>query len=281
MKKVVISTVPRVLCQPDASKSCGACCGMYNHKESSYSATFARLNARTNAYKATADIVDFDSLRAFRAVWEPVGTDVKLLSGLPSCPFLGFIESVDASSQRMPRVGCMVHPLQNDGIDGRDCGVYDRKICDSYLCAAHDLFTVDERRLVLESVHDSYLYGIVITNMRLVKELLKQAAEITAAYPGGTELRKPAVVEAAGQFFELMRDWPYAAGDGVFGPIVAGEDLETSQRKTPSDVLGVPMEPFDGILTCLGTSVRTVEELEDARAIVRVRVESFASALAG
>lgn len=281
MNEDSLTPVPRVLCQPDATKSCGACCGMYNHTDAGYSATFARLHERTNAYNLTANIDDPLSLRAFRVAWEPVGAAVKLLSGLPSCPFLGFVEPVEESSSRMPRVGCLVHPLQNDGVDGRDCGVYDRKTCEDYLCAAHDLLSIDERRLVLESVHDSYLYGIVITNMRLVKELLKQAASITSSYPTGSDLRKPAAVKAAGQFFELMRDWPYAARDGVFGPIVAGEDLETSQRKSPFEVLAVPASPFDGILTCLGTSVESVEDLENARRVVQQRVVEFSRALAG
>ncbi len=279
MKGDSLTPVPRVLCHPDATKSCGACCGMYNHTQAGYAETFARLKGRTQAYQATANINDSASLRAFREAWEPVGPEVKLLSGLPSCPFLGFVEPVDSASSRMPRVGCLVHPLQNDGVDGRDCGVYDRVICEDYLCAAHDLLSVDERRLVLESVHDSYLYGIIITNMRLVKELLKQAANITASFPTGAELRKPAVVAAANEFCELMRDWPYAARDGVFGPIVAGQDLETSQRKAPSDELGVSASPLDGILTCLGTSVGSVEELEAARKLVLERVMKFAQAL--
>ncbi len=279
MNEASLTPVPRVLCQPDATKSCGACCGMYNHTDAGYAATFARLNDRTNAYNLTASIDDPESLRAFRVAWEPVGSGAKLLSGLPSCPFLGFVEPVDESSSRMPRVGCLVHPLQNDGVDGRDCGVYDRKTCEDYLCAAHDLLSIDERRLVLESVHDSYLYGIVITNMRLIKELLKQAANINASSPSGAELRKPAVVEAASQFFELMRDWPFAARDGVFGPIEAGDDLETSQRKASAEMLGVSASPFDGILTCLGTSVNSVDALDEAREIVRQRVVAFASAL--
>lgn len=279
MTAMKLMDVPRVLCQPDANKSCGACCGMYNHTDFGYADTYARLRARTQAYQATARIDDVDSLRRFRATWEPVGEGVKLLSGLPSCPFLGFLEPEEETGTRMPRVGCMVHPLQNDGLDGRDCGVYERKICDEYLCAAHDLLTLDERRLVLQAVQDSYVYGAVITNMRLIKELLKQAANLAGEYPSARALNRPEAIAAAGEFFALMRDWPYAARDGVFGPIVAGHDLETGPRALASEALGVPVDPLDTILACLGTEVDSVEALEAARAVVRERVAAFAEAL--
>ena len=35
------------LCQPDASKSCGACCGLYNYADSSREALAERLRGRT------------------------------------------------------------------------------------------------------------------------------------------------------------------------------------------------------------------------------------------
>ncbi len=253
---------------------------MYNHAEPGEGATLARLAARTVAYHAQARIEDADSLRRFRAAWEPVDPAQKLLSGLPNCPFLGFLDDPTALEPgRRARVGCMVHPLQNDGIDGRDCGVYDRKVCDEYLCAAHDLLSRDERWLVLQAVDDSYLYGLVITNVRLVKELFEQAARINGAFPDRGTLARPGVVAAAARFFELMRDWPYAARDGVFGQIVAGQDLETSRRAGPSVTLGVEPERFEAILTCLGTEVDSIEALEAARSRVCEAVESFASAL--
>lgn len=269
--------IPRVLCQPSGNRSCGACCGMYNHREASFDATWQRLSDRTAAYRREADIDDAASLRRFRQRWEPRPED-KLLDGLPSCPFLGILDD-PIPEGRLGRVGCLVHPKQNDGVDGRDCGVYDRHICEDYLCAAHDLLTANERALVLRAVDDSYLYGLVITNVRLVRELLEQAARIVGAYPDARALGRPGVVEAAAAFFALMADWPYRAADGIFGQIVAGRGLETSRRQGAAASLGVEPDRWEAILACLGTEVRTLEELECARALVRERVEAFAAVL--
>lgn len=40
-----------VLCQPNESKSCGACCGLYNYVDSSRSSLTLRLRARTRRFR--------------------------------------------------------------------------------------------------------------------------------------------------------------------------------------------------------------------------------------
>lgn len=230
-----------------------------------------RLAERTRAYQAECDIEDEASLKRFRKAWEPRPLE-KLLSDLPSCPFLGLLDEEG-------RVGCLVHPKQNGGIDGRDCGVYDRHTCEDYLCAAHDLLTQDEKRLILAAVDESYLYGLVLTNIRLVKELVKRCAELNGASPRGEQLLAPEVVKEVRAFFELIIDWPFRAQDGIFGQIVAGEGLETHRREGPSKALGLSPDSYEGILTCLGTEVADEASLLEARRRVRERVEAVAQAL--
>ena len=41
------------LCQPDPSKSCGACCGLYNYADSGREALAARLRNRTRLFRET------------------------------------------------------------------------------------------------------------------------------------------------------------------------------------------------------------------------------------
>lgn len=265
---------PRVLCQPDETKSCGACCGLYNHVEHDESATRARLRRRTRAFYEATSIDDEASLQAFRRRWEDEAED-KLMTGLPSCPFLGFIDGPETAA----RVGCLVHPLQNDGVDGRDCGVYDRFICEDYLCAAHTILKADEIELVLNSVDDSYLYGLIITNPKLVRHLLELVARRTGAWPSKKVLSQPAVVEAAGQFFEQMRDWPYRGNDGIFGPVAVFGAVATRRRRMPADDFDVSSDPVDMLLVCMGTECETVEELKCARRSIDKRVQQFAAAI--
>jgi len=245
---------------------------MYNHRSSAEPELMNRLLQRTLAYRSEASIDDPASLRAFRSKWEDP-PEAKLLGELASCPFLGLLDGADLKG----RVGCLVHPLQNDGVDGRDCGVYDRFICEDYLCAAHAVLKREEVALVLAAVPDSYLYGLVITNPRLIRTFFEIAANSRGAYPTARELEQPHVIDAARDFFELVRTWPYRAEDGIFGAVVPGEGLETHRRAHPSgDEMVVPV---DTLLMSLGTRPLDVEELGEARALVSDTIERFAQAL--
>ncbi|RAL21614.1 hypothetical protein DL240_12210 [Lujinxingia litoralis] len=262
----------RALCHPDGQKSCGACCGMYNHRQTAEPELMARLRHRTEAFRREASIDDAASLRAFRQKWEDP-PEVKLLGELASCPFLGLLDGLDTRG----RVGCLVHPLQNDGVDGRDCGVYDRHTCEDYLCAAHAVLKREEVNLVLAAVPDSYLYGLVITNPRLIRTFFELAATERGAYPQARELSDPAVVAAAAEFFSLVRSWPYRAADGIFGSVVPGEGLETHRRAHPAGE-GL-RQPVDTLLIGLGTRTLSQPELADARGLLLGAVSRFARAL--
>lgn len=276
-----MSEVPDILCHPDPHKSCGACCGMYNRTENTCATTMERLRERTAAFFEEAEVADAESLRAFRARWEQTRADKKLLSGLPNCPFLGLLGLDERPNAPVDsfKVGCLVHPLQNDGLDGRDCGVYDRETCDEYLCAAHNLLGAREKLLVLQAVSDSYLYGLVITDVRFVWELFALATDQNGMEPPARCLQRPEAIEAATAYFELKRDWPYSDDDGIFGQVQPGAGLETKRREGPSAELGVDPDRFEGVLTCLGTRVDSTQRLLEAREIVRQRVEAFALAV--
>lgn len=274
---------PRILCQPGHGKSCGSCCGMYNSPQASqHELLLDTLVTRTRAFFDEASIHDEASLRAFRQRWEPA-PEQKLLDGLPSCPFLGLLtwRTNPPEQARTGPVGCLVHPLQNEGVDGRDCGVYDRTICEDYLCAAHSLLSDSERSLVLAAIKDSYLYGLVITDVRFVRALLELTATINAASPTPSQLERPAAIEAASAYFELKRGWPYRDVDGILGAVIPLRGLETKRRPTPAETLGSPAAPEDAVLACLGTrKLDSVQELEHARSLVRVKVARFAQATA-
>ncbi len=262
----------RVLCHPDGEKSCGACCGMYNHREWGEEEVRERLRRRTRAYHQEARIDDLESLRDFRAKWEDPPA-VKLLTELPSCPFLGFL------GDDGERVGCLVHPLQNDGIDGRDCGVYDRFICEDYLCAAHDVLRREEVDFVLAAVKDSYLYGLAITNPRFVRTLMEEVARRTGAQPGAKDLLAPAVVEAGARCFEWLRAWRFRGEDGIFGQSEVTGPLQTARRRELAPGVVAEKTGVDLLLLCLGTRCAGEVEVDQARRLVVRGLEELSEAV--
>lgn len=247
---------------------------MYNHIESGQGQTERRLRRRTKAFYEEARVDDQDSLRRFRRRWED-GPEAKLLSGLPSCPFLGYVdfEPEGCASGGGKRVGCLVHPLQNDGIDGRDCGIYDRFVCEDYLCAAHDILREDEVRIVVDAVDDSYLYGLTITNPKFVRHLFELVARRTGSWPTKAVLGNRTVIDSFGECFELLREWPYRGSDGIFGQVKVTGKLDTARRRMPADVLDVEEDPLDVLVVCLGTECDEIEKLRAARRLVGQKLE--------
>lgn len=244
---------------------------MYNYVEHDPAAVGTMIDRRTAAFARDADVRDPESLARFRVEWEPV--DGKLIDEVPDCPFLGRVAP--------GRVGCLVHPLLNEGVDGRDCGVYDRQTCDDYLCAAHQVLRPIEKWLVIEAVQDSYTYGLVVTDPLFVRQLFERAADLSGAAPLPARVMRPASVRAARGYFRLKNEWPYGASDAVFGQVTSGKGLETPRRAAPTEGLDVPPAPWDTILRCLGTAVRDVAELEAARERVQREVQRFADAVRG
>ena len=253
---------------------------MYNHLQSDQQSTRRRLLERTRAFHQRATVDDAKSLERFRRRWED-GSDVKLLTGLPSCPFLGFVDFDEGGSEEEATlVGCLVHPLQNDGIDGRDCGVYDRFICEDYLCASHQILGAGEKQLILDAVDDSYLYGLIVTNPKFVRHLLKLVAQRTGAWPTRRILAQPAVVDAARACFEEFRHWPYRGSDGIFGQVQVCGALETRRRRMPGDDFDVEEVPLDMLLVCMGTECDELDDLIDARRRMQRRLDALVDVVA-
>lgn len=273
-----LNDVPRVLCHPDGRKSCGACCGMYNHIDHARDATYARLRRRSEAMRHI-DVSDEAALTRFRETHEPP-LPRRLMPELPTCPFVGFVGSKERSDDANGCVGCLVHPSQNDGTDGRDAGVYDQDTCETYLCAAHDVLRNDEKWLVIAAIDDSYTYGLVVTDPLFVRQLFQRTATLNGGYPTTHAVRRTEAIAAACDYFALKTQWPWRALDGVFGQVTAGIGLDTPRRTGPSASLDVEPDPHEAILRCLGTQVRSVDALHAARAAVDVRIRAFARATA-
>ena len=243
-------------------------------------ATLDQLSARTLAFRHEVHPGDERALRAWRQTHEPSGAE-KLLRDLPSCPFLGLLDHhrPDQDPARS-RVGCLLHPSLHDGRDARDCGVYDRDTCEDYLCAAHQLLKAHERRLIVSAIEDSYLYGLVVSDVRFVRELLEAAARINGMTPPPPMLDAPSALATAGDYFVLKVDWPWAAADGILGQLQAGHGLDTPRRPGPSLSLGVEPDGTEAALRCLGTQVDSLAALHQARHAVQRRFEAFAAAVA-
>lgn len=121
----------KTLCQPDGLKSCSVCCGLFNFKDISISNlnSFLSGDYSSNLLDEVRDITSH------------------------ICIYQSFI------SPNLP--GCSLHP-NVCGADHRNASLYGAKICEEYLCPAHSILTTEQKKLLVSSVSDWYLYSIAI-----------------------------------------------------------------------------------------------------------------------
>ena len=135
------------LCQPDACKSCGACCGLYNYQDNSREILIERLRRRTEIFAVLRG--DPGQYRHEVSAFE----GAKLYETIYNCEFLGFVD------EGHKRVGCLLHPQLNNGTDLRGISFYGEDLCRQHLCPSYEKLTTAEKEVVIRLLDDWYLYG--------------------------------------------------------------------------------------------------------------------------
>jgi len=134
-----------ILCQPDGKKGCSACCGLLNFKDiSKKSLTGFLEEGKERAADAGRETENDLSYRY---------NDTLRDNTSHICPYQGFLEP--------NRPGCLIHPAFNES-DERDLSLFGKKICDGFLCPAHELLTEKEKKIIISNIDDWYLYTIAV-----------------------------------------------------------------------------------------------------------------------
>lgn len=252
------------LCQPGGGASCGACCGLYNFADHSREALTAALARRTAALRTTARTVD-----AFRATGRSVraAEAQALFTDVRICPLLGFLDADHT------RVGCLAHPLVNEGQDLRDCGVYDARTCQTFECPSHVWLDAWQAELVRDACADWYLYGLVITDVEFVRGCLRLVEDVLCRPVPRGRLNEPTVRAAFSALFRL-KETASGRADGapIFGRFAPDGTGDASLRTLDYAALGVAPAAEDDVVLCLGHAPGDAAALHRARAEVREAV---------
>ena len=249
--------------------SCGACCGLYNRRDLSRPAVHALLLRRTEALAGAPRTEE-----AFRAAAARLSTEEEpaLFPSVRICPLLGYLD------EARTRVGCLAHPLATGGVDLRDCGAYDARICESFLCPSHGWLSEREAELAVTAcAGDPYLYGLVITDVPFLRATLASVAALTGA---AVEPRHLAHRDfhAALQRLLALKEELAPGSDGLFGAFRAGPAGEDSPRAIDYASIGRDTSPYDAILTCAGADPRSGNDLDALEAEVCRRLEACGAA---
>ncbi len=196
-----------------------------------------------------------------------------LFASVRVCSFLGFLDDAET------RIGCLAHPLSTGGVDLRDCGVYDARVCETFFCPSHSWFSEEEAELVAEvCAGDAYLYGLVVTDVPFVRAVMGGVARLAGRAIIARDIAHEPFRRALSRVFGLKEDLA-PGSDGLFGAFRAGPDGEPMPRAIDYGALGRDVSPYDEILGCIGADPRSGNDLDALEGEVRGRLEACAGSL--
>ncbi len=256
-----------VLCQPDAGKSCGACCGLYNYVDSSYSSLTLRLRQRTQRFRKM--VRGKDDLKVYAAETLAAEDFRKRYEEIYCCEYLGFLDEEEK------RVGCLLHPQQNSGLDLRDVSFYGQELCAGHLCPSHYFIPKSQAEILLKIIDDWYLYGLCITDIDMVKTYFRLLGDRI-----GEELKPNAfdtekLKKVALRYFVWKIDWPFRSpetnrlGKYYFDGsqyMISHIDYEKFGRK---------MSAFDAIFLSFSSHFNSGREISLAEGMILSNIDEF------
>lgn len=262
------------LCQVSRNISCGACCGLYNIPDVSRSRLTSLLQRRTaemrNIPRTEDDLDDF-ALQELRRIG-----DDKPYPNFHHCPFLGLI------GPELSRVGCLLHPLapENKGIDLRGYSFYGAAACRLYFCPSYSRMPARFKRILQAAVPDWYLYGLLITEHRLVNALLSKIEERLGRRLSQADLKgHDRATQAIQPLLTLKETWPYRS---TFSPgpcHYVFEDGEYPRPGTKYPLKTQAHSPFSHIFDELDSTFTTPKSLHQAEAHLEALLSSLVQAL--
>jgi len=229
------------------------------------------LRFRTELFHALKP--ENDELEEFRGIIAERDSRSKLLEEIYTCEFLGFIDDDER------KVGCLVHPLINDGADLRDHAYYGAETCGAHRCTAYNYLTEAEAAPVIAALDDWYLYGLCITDIDLVKGFYEAVSRLRY------ETIRPELIAEKAELLDIFRrylllkeNWPYRRGTGRFGQyIFEAGGYKLGEIDWPA--LGIDPPPEARVLRSLGSEFIDAREAQEALDILRGIVKDMAEAI--
>lgn len=191
------------LCRPDDQKSCAACCGLYNIPDATRPALWKNLEARTLLFRQTERSVE--AIQKFETMIRESGTVSSVDDAIHVCEFTGFLDD------RFKVVGCMLHPSSpgNQGIDLRGLCHYGSMACKAFFCPAWDELDQPRRSILLDTIDDWHLYGLVITDLDFVRSLFGLVEERLGKEIDQESLSSGPAVRIFKQMLSWKNSWPF------------------------------------------------------------------------
>lgn len=262
------SPIP-VLCQPDPGKSCGACCGLYNYVDASRASLSLRLRARTKRFREMVRTPD-DITRYAEATFAAEDFR-KRYEVIYCCEYLGFLDEEEK------KVGCLLHPMQNNGVDMRGGSFYGREVCAGHLCPSHHFIPRSQQLILLAILDDWYLYGLCLTDIDLVVTYFRLIAdrigqEIKPDVFACEELKKIAL-----DYLNWKINWPFRSSEANRLGKYYFDGSQYMISHIDYEKFGREISPLNAVFLSLSSEFSDVRELDAAEKLVWDNISAFVS----
>jgi hypothetical protein len=262
----------KVLCQPDAGKSCGACCGLYNYVDSSREALARRLAARTKRFREM--VKGPDDIPRYAESTFAVEDFRKRYEVIYCCEYLGFLDDAEK------RVGCLVHPMQNNGVDMRTRSFYGQEVCAGHICPSHHFIPVFQQNILLKIIDDWYLYGLCLTDIDLVVTYFRLIADRIGQELKPEAFDDDALKNIALEYFHWKTTWPFRCVEANRLGKYYFDGSQYMISHIDYEKFGRDISPHNAIFLSLSSEFHQTEELAAAEKMVGSNIERFLSAYA-
>ncbi|MGE5312048.1 MAG: hypothetical protein ACM3MN_09925 [Nitrospirota bacterium] len=260
---------PYHLCQPDNQKSCAGCCGIYNYRDSSRAGLERRLRRHTSCLGPPRPL-DAAAFRSYARRFRPRENGwAKLFATIYNCEFVGFLDRSDT------RVGCLLHPSQRHGDDWRRLSFHGGSLCAGHFCLSYSYLTRQEQETVILGVDDWYLYGLVITDIDLVKTYCRHLNDRLGYTFDARLIEHPLLKEVVHRFFGLKINWPFRAPEPDRFGKYRFADESYQEAFIDYERFGLRGSPYDAIFRSLGSGFAAGDEVRDAQRLIDSHLERF------
>jgi hypothetical protein len=263
---------PIHLCQPDNSKSCGACCGLYNWEDHSRKTLTALLETNTRLFFSFGEKPDIYSYQRLQS--ETVAQQ-KLCETIYNCEFIGFI------NKEQTRIGCLLHPCLHHGDDLRDCSFYGAAMCAGHFCPSYTYLTGSEQAAAATVLDDWYLYGLIVTDIDFVKEFFTIVQNRLGDCLNPERFFELEVKNALRNYFQLKDHWKFAAPKNRLGKYYFSRAEYQIARIEYEKNWKIKPPRFDKIFLSLASEFSTEEEVAEAERMVEEKINALVIAYRG
>jgi hypothetical protein len=267
MQKDKMDTKLTVLCQPDEHKSCGACCGLYNYVDSSRIALTGRLRARTQRFR---DLVKYPAdISVYAGATLSCESFTPRYEVIYCCEYLGFLDDEEK------KIGCLLHPAQNSGLDMRAGSFYGQEICAGHICPSHHFIPRNQLQILVKIIDDWYLYGLCLTDIDLVTVYFRLLADRIGAELQPDIFDNPALKKIAREFFDWKINWPFRSEETNRLGKYYFDGSQFMIGYIDYAHFGREVSPLDRIFMSLSSQFKNAQEIIDAESLISENIRRF------